>query len=143
MWVQEAKRPVLQTPKSTHNFLKKGARGQIIYLLLPCLAAGGWSQSWLPEVGSGFSYLPSLHSRFQGVGVLTSSTPTLGEWASSAVLTAPGHPVWGSGLRTISCCPHCLLLPRGESSTMCQGLEAESQPHLGQSLPGDSRTLPC
>lgn len=69
MRVQEAKRPVLQTSEPTHNFLKKeGAKGQITYLLLPCLAGGGSSQSWLPEAGSGFNYLPSLHSRFQGGG---------------------------------------------------------------------------
>lgn len=118
MWVQEAKRPVLQNPEPTHNFLKKRAKGQITYLLLPFLAAGSWSQSWLPEVGSGFSYLPSLHSRFQGVGVLTSSTPALGERASSAVLTAPGHPVWGRGLRTF-CCSHWLLLSPGMRAPPC------------------------
>lgn len=78
---------------------------------LPCLAVEAAARSsWLPEVGSGprTSLLCAAGSR--GVGVLTRSTSVLGDWTSSAVLTAPGHPIWGSGPRTIFGCSHCLIL---------------------------------
>lgn len=62
-------------------------------------------------------------------GFLSSSnsprTPRLGQWAENHFL-----------LLSLSA-----SLPRDESSTTCQGLEAETQPHLCQSLPGDSTLL--
>lgn len=97
------------TPPTTY-FLWKGGRSQIT----PSPTLPGRQR--LEPVYPG-SQIPSHQVRRNGGGggggVLTSSTFALGDWASSAVLTVPGHPIWGSGPRTVSCCPHCLLLSPG------------------------------
>lgn len=105
------KRPTLQTPGPTHHLLpvegREGSDNTFSYLAWQTEA--GASLSWLPDT------LSSGSAERGGVGVcvLTSSTFALGDWAPSAVLTVPGHPIWGSGPRTVSCCHHCLLLSPG------------------------------
>lgn len=98
--------------------------------------------SWLPEVGSGprTSLLCAAGSRWGGdahqfhlhpggLDFLSSSnspwTPYLGQWAKNHL--------WLLSLSN--------SLPRDGRTTMCQGLGAVSQPHLCQSLPGDSTLL--
>lgn len=92
--MQEAKRSVPQT--LTQTFLQKGGRrgrGRAFFSLAWQGEAGAVSSSRALEGGCACSET-------------TGSTSTLGHEASSAVLPALGHSVWGSGLRTIYCPPH-------------------------------------
>lgn len=98
MWVQEAKSLCFRLlsqpfPVEGKEGGKEERRGQMTFLLLPCLAGGGWSWFILfLKVGSAPSCLSSLPSRFQGGGCAygepTGSTSALGAWAFLAVLTA-------------------------------------------------------
>lgn len=125
MRMQEVKGLTPSLPEEGREEGKEERRGQLTYLLLPCLAGRGWSSFILfSEVGSAptASLLCPEGSKMVGVPAVSSLAPLL-PWVLGSLSSAnsPGHSICGSGPRATSHCPHSTALPKDGRITLFLG----------------------
>lgn len=134
--MQEAKRAMQQTP--TPPLPEGGGRGKGPGNTPAPTTPGRWRVESIHP-----SHLPLPAGSGGRCACVSSLAPLLpGVLGFLSGSNSPGNQIWGSGPRSISHCPHSQRPSPGMGGSPCARAQgAESQPHLCQSLPGDSTLL--